>query len=65
MTGDFSEDEEVAFVAEKASSGESNEDEQSEEIDLADSNVISGNFIEEKRLLLLRPDNVRCRGICN
>lgn len=59
MTGDFSEDEEVAFIAERDSTGESSEQGHSEDISLINSNVISGNLNQAKQIFLLRPDKVR------
>lgn len=57
MAGDFSEDEEVAFIAERGSSGESSE--HSGDITLINSNVISDDMLQEKQVPLLRPDKVR------
>lgn len=57
MAGDFSEDEEVAFIAERGSSGESSE--HSGDITLINSNVISDDVLQEKQVPLLRPDKVR------
>lgn len=58
MVGEFSEDEEIAFVAEQGSSGESREDGNSEDMDLANAIVTSSCPLEEKKLPLLRPDKV-------
>jgi hypothetical protein len=59
MAGDFSEDEELAFIAERDSSGESSEQGHPEDISLINSNVVSGDLGQEKEISLLRPDKVR------